>query len=171
MVMSWIFTILLGISCLSALITGNGSSLAAAVASGAQAGITLAVSLAGALCLWTGIGKLMEAVGVDTLHFADVAKELANNGKTPLYFAQEGKLLGIIAVADTVKPTSKEAIAKLRNLNIKTIMLTGDNKLTAEERERKIHNIAQAIANEKQHLQQIETASPPSSGARLLFAA
>ena len=65
--MSWIFTILLGISCLSALITGNGSSLAAAVASGAQAGITLAVSLAGALCLWTGIGKLMEAVGLTQL--------------------------------------------------------------------------------------------------------
>ena len=67
MVMSWIFTILLGISCLSALITGNGSSLAAAVISGAQAGITLAVSLAGALCLWTGIGKLMEAVGLTQL--------------------------------------------------------------------------------------------------------
>ena len=65
--MSWIFTILLGISCLSALITGNGSSLAAAVISGAQAGITLAVSLAGALCLWTGIGKLMEAVGLTQL--------------------------------------------------------------------------------------------------------
>ena len=65
--MSWIFTILLGISCLSALITGNGSSLAAAVTSGAQAGITLAVSLAGALCLWTGIGKLMEAVGLTQL--------------------------------------------------------------------------------------------------------
>ena len=65
--MSWIFTILLGISCLSALITGNGSSLAAAVTSGAQAGITLAVSLAGALCLWTGIGRLMEAVGLTQL--------------------------------------------------------------------------------------------------------
>ena len=85
-----------------------------------------------------GNAKLMEAVGVDTLHFANVAKELANNGKTPLYFAQEGKLLGIIAVADTVKPTSKEAIAKLLNLNIKTIMLTGDNKLTAEAIHRQV---------------------------------
>ena len=87
---------------------------------------------------FAGNAKLMEAVGVDTLHFADVAKELANNGKTPLYFAQEGKLLGIIAVADTVKPTSKEAIAKLRDLNIKTIMLTGDNKLTAEAIHRQV---------------------------------
>ena len=87
---------------------------------------------------FAGNAKLMEAVGVDTLHFADVAKELANNGKTPLYFAQEGKLLGIIAVADTVKSTSKEAIAKLRKLNIKTIMLTGDNKLTAEAIHRQV---------------------------------
>ena len=67
MVMSWIFTVLLGISCLSALVTGSGSSLAAAVAGGAQAGITLAISLAGSLCLWTGIGKLMEAVGLTNL--------------------------------------------------------------------------------------------------------
>ena len=87
---------------------------------------------------FAGNAKLMEAVGVDILHFVNVAKELANNGKTPLYFAQEGKLLGIIAVADTVKPTSKEAIAKLRKLNIKTIMLTGDNKLTAEAIHRQV---------------------------------
>ena len=87
---------------------------------------------------FAGNAKLMEAVGVDTLYFVNVAKELANNGKTPLYFAQDGKLLGIIAVADTVKPTSKEAIAKLRKLNIKTIMLTGDNKLTAEAIHRQV---------------------------------
>lgn len=87
---------------------------------------------------FAGNAKLMEAVGVDTLHLADVPKELAKNGKTPLYFAQEGKLLGIIAVADTVKPTSKEAIAKLRKLNIKTIMLTGDNQLTAEAIHRQV---------------------------------
>ena len=87
---------------------------------------------------FAGNAKLMEAVGVDILQFVNVAKELANNGKTPLYFAQEGKLLGIIAVADTVKPTSKEAIAKLRKLNIKTIMLTGDNKLTAEAIHRQV---------------------------------
>ena len=94
---------------------------------------------------FAGNAKLMEAVGVDTLHFADVAKELAHNGKTPLYFAQEGKLLGIIAVADTVKPTSKEAIAQLRKLNIKTIMLTGDNKLTAEAIHRQV-GLDQVIA-------------------------
>ncbi|MBR5588668.1 MAG: copper-translocating P-type ATPase, partial [Phascolarctobacterium sp.] len=87
---------------------------------------------------FAGNAKLMETVGVNTLHFADVAKELANNGKTPLYFAQGNELLGIIAVADTVKPTSKEAIAQLRKLNIKTIMLTGDNKLTAQAIHRQV---------------------------------
>ena len=88
--------------------------------------------------IFAGNAKLMAEVGVDTHHFADVAKELAKNGKTPLYFAQGNELLGIIAVADTVKPTSKEAIAKLRKLNIKTIMLTGDNKLTAQAIHRQV---------------------------------
>ena len=90
------------------------------------------------MLIFAGNAKLMAEVGVDTLHFADIATELANNGKTPLYFAQGNELLGIIAVADTVKPTSKEAIAKLRKLNIKTIMLTGDNKLTAEAIHRQV---------------------------------
>ena len=64
MVMSWIFSSLLALSCLAAALTGKGSDLSAAVLTGAQAGITLAVSLAGSLCLWTGIGKVMEAAGI-----------------------------------------------------------------------------------------------------------
>ena len=64
LVMSWIFTMLLALSCLAAAMTGRGSALSAAVLSGAQAGITLSVSLAGSLCLWTGIGKVMEAAGL-----------------------------------------------------------------------------------------------------------
>ncbi len=67
MVMSWIFTGLLALSCLAAALTGNGTALAAATAQGAQAGITLAISLAGSLCLWTGVGKLMEAAGITGL--------------------------------------------------------------------------------------------------------
>ena len=63
MVMSWIFTGILLISTIFALLTGNGAALAAAVPQGAQAGITLAISLAGSICLWSGIGNLMEAVG------------------------------------------------------------------------------------------------------------
>lgn len=64
MVMSWIFTGILLLSTISALISGNGAALGAAVPQGAQAGITLAISLAGSLCLWSGVGKLMEAVGI-----------------------------------------------------------------------------------------------------------
>ena len=66
MVMSWIFLCLTGISLIMALILGNGTALAAAVPAGAQAGITLAISMAGSLCLWTGVGKLMEKAGITT---------------------------------------------------------------------------------------------------------
>ncbi len=63
MVMSWIFLVILLISTLCAAFTGQGSALSAAVAQGAQAGITLAVSMAGAICLWTGVGALLESAG------------------------------------------------------------------------------------------------------------
>lgn len=63
MLMSYIFTGILVISCLCAFLTGNGSVLASSVAQGAQAGVTLAISIAGSICLWTGVGKLMEHAG------------------------------------------------------------------------------------------------------------
>ena len=63
MVMSWIFTGLAAVSLVAAILTGRGSELAAAVPQGAQAGVTLAVSMAGAFCLWSGVGKLMEKAG------------------------------------------------------------------------------------------------------------
>lgn len=64
MVMSWIWTALLGISVIAAFILGHGSELATAIPQGAQAGITLAISLAGSICLWTGVGKVMEHIGL-----------------------------------------------------------------------------------------------------------
>lgn len=67
MVMSWIFVGILLLSVLSAIYTGNGSALAAAVPEGAQAGITLAISIAGSICLWTGVGKVMEKAGLTGL--------------------------------------------------------------------------------------------------------
>ncbi len=67
MVMSWIFTGLVALSIVCAMVLGNGSALAAACATGAQNGITLAVSIAGSLCLWTGIGKLMEHIGITAM--------------------------------------------------------------------------------------------------------
>lgn len=64
MVMSYFITGFLFVSVFSALLTGNGSALAAATVQGAQSGITVAFSLAGSICLWTGVGKLMEKVGL-----------------------------------------------------------------------------------------------------------
>ena len=64
MVMSWIWTGLVLVSMVFSLFTGQGQALAASVLQGAQAGVTLAVSLAGSICLWTGIGKLMEQTGI-----------------------------------------------------------------------------------------------------------
>lgn len=67
MVMSWIFTGLLALSVVCAMVLGNGGALAAACATGAQSGITLAISIAGSLCLWTGVGKLMERIGLTAM--------------------------------------------------------------------------------------------------------
>ena len=64
MVMSWIWTGILCISLTSALFLGRGSELAASIMAGSQAGITLAISMGGAICLWTGVGKLMEHSGI-----------------------------------------------------------------------------------------------------------
>ena len=66
MVMSYIWFFILLISVVFALLTGNGSALAAAIPQGAQAGITLAFSLAGSICLWSGVGALMERIGATT---------------------------------------------------------------------------------------------------------
>ena len=87
---------------------------------------------------FAGNAKLMTAENIDLSEFGEIAAELAHDGKTPLYFAEGDKLLGIIAVADTVKPTSAEAIAKLQKMKIKVIMLTGDNKITAEAIHRQV---------------------------------
>lgn len=67
MVMSWIWTGMILLSLLASLVLGNGSALSAAIPRGAQAGLELAVSIAGSLCLWSGVGKLMEAAGASAL--------------------------------------------------------------------------------------------------------
>lgn len=87
--------------------------------------------LAGAECA-AGNLKLLQELNVDTSTLMDQYDKLASQGKTPLYFIRAGELLGCIAVADTVKPTSKEAIGKLQAMGMRVLMVTGDNRATAE---------------------------------------
>ena len=82
--------------------------------------------------------RLMEKSGVDLGGLAQRADALAAEAKTPLFFAVGGRVLGLVAVADPVKPTSAEAISRLRALGAKTLLLTGDARLTAEAVARKV---------------------------------
>jgi Cu+-exporting ATPase len=74
----------------------------------------------------------MEKCGVDISKLTERADRAADSGEIPLYASADGRALGIITVSDPIKPTSKEAIDSLKAMKIKTVMLTGDNKKTAE---------------------------------------
>ena len=80
--------------------------------------------------------KLMRELGVQVP--ADLAERFAAEGKTPLFFAKAGELVGTIAVADEVKETSADAIAALGKLGVRCLMLTGDNRATAEAIARRV---------------------------------
>ena len=103
---------------------------------------------------------LMEEQGVELSELQEQHQQLAASGKTPLYFAQGSRLLGTIAVADTVKPTSKAAIEKLKAMGLKVIMLTGDNAATAEAIRRQVgldEAIAQVLPQDKErHVRQMQ---------------
>ena len=92
---------------------------------GVRGAIQGAAYLAGNAAMLSDAGV---ALGQDQM----IADQLAGQGKTPLFFVQDGKPMGIIAVADTVKPTSAAAIKGFRKLGLKVVMLTGDNRRTAQ---------------------------------------
>jgi Cu+-exporting ATPase len=79
-----------------------------------------------------GNRKLMVERNISFKTLEDTSNRLASEGKTPMYVASENKLIGIVAVADTVKENSKKAIEKLHSMGIEVAMITGDNKKTAE---------------------------------------
>ncbi len=79
-----------------------------------------------------GNKRLMEAYGIDISGYEDKASVLSGGGRTVLYFALDNALIGLIAVADILKPDSVGAVKKLTEMGLEVIMLTGDNKLTAE---------------------------------------
>lgn len=76
--------------------------------------------------------KMMQERGIDLGGFAEKAETLAAEAKTPLFFAEENKLLGVLALADTLKPTSKAAVDAFHRMGVDVVMLTGDNKRTAD---------------------------------------
>ncbi len=79
-----------------------------------------------------GNAAMLKDAGVELGQDAMIADELAKQGKTPLFFVEDGRPIGIIAVADTVKRSSRAAIQGFQKLGLKVVMLTGDNKRTAE---------------------------------------
>ena len=78
-----------------------------------------------------GSAALMVREGLMTPDMKRQGETLAAEGKTPLYFAHDGRLLGLIAVADVLRDDSAPAIAELRDLGVRTVLLTGDNRRTA----------------------------------------
>ena len=78
-----------------------------------------------------GSGRFIATLASIPADLAEKADALAEQGKTPLYFEEDGKLLGIIAVADVIKPDSAQAVKQLQKMGIEVVMLTGDNERTA----------------------------------------
>lgn len=103
----------------------------------AISGRGISAQIGGKVCL-AGNLAFMEENSISTGELTAQSDTLANNGKTPLYFAEDGKLIGLIAVADVVKPTSRNAIHELEQMGIEVVMLTGDNRKTAETIQRQL---------------------------------
>lgn len=96
--------------------------------------------------------KMMQERGIQLGEWEAKAVELAEAGKTPLFFAENETFLGIVALADTLKPTSKAAVDAFHQMGIEVVMLTGDNKRTAEAiaRELDIQVIAEILPQDKE---------------------
>ena len=102
--------------------------------------------------IFAGNGDFMYQNGVDIVPFSHQSEAWANDGKTVLYFAEAGKLLGMLAVADTVKPDSAAAIAALKRSGCRVVLLTGDNTQTANAIARQVgvdQVIAQVLPQDK----------------------
>jgi Cu+-exporting ATPase len=90
--------------------------------------------------------QFMRAAGVDTTLLEPVATRLAEEGKTPMYVAVDGQAAGLVAVADTLKDSSRAAIIRLHEMGLRTVMITGDNRRTAEAIAREV-GIDEALAD------------------------
>lgn len=106
--------------------------------------------------------RLMSELGITVP--AGLAERFAAEGKTPLFFAKNGELAGIVAVADEVKETSAEAVTALRSLGVDVLMLTGDNRVTAEAIARRVGLTSEQViadvlpADKERHVRELQDA-------------
>jgi Cu+-exporting ATPase len=101
-----------------------------------------------------GNTRLMQDRRIDIASLATAWERLAEDGKTPMYVAVDEKAAGLVAVADTLKPDSKDAIAALRHLGLEVVMLTGDNERTAQAIARQVgvdRVLAEVLPQDKAH--------------------
>jgi P-type Cu+ transporter len=113
-----------------------------------------------------GTGRLLSDAGIDTTSLAQAATELAGQGKTAIHIAIDGRPAGVIAVADTIKPESANAIAALRQLDIEVVMITGDNARTAAAIAAQV-GVATALAEVLPEHKAAEIARLQSEGRRV----
>lgn len=109
--------------------------------------------------LISGNKRFMESYSIDLSSVIEESERLANEGKTPLYFAYNNQLLGMIVVSDVIKETSQEAINMFRQRGLKVYMLTGDNKLTGKAigDKLKIETICEVLPQDKEkHVRELQ---------------
>ena len=101
---------------------------------------------------YSGNKRLMESHGIDLSAVMEKANEYAKQGKTPLYYAKNQQLIGMIVVSDVLKETSLDAIQQFKDMHLDIYMLTGDNELTAKAigNELDIHTIAEVLPQDKE---------------------
>lgn len=132
----------------------RGLTLAEASDFKAIAGHGIEAEVKGHLLLLGNL-KLMNERDVMVDGFIDRARTLSAAGKTPMYVAIDGRLAGIITVADEIKPESKEAVATLQRMGLEVVMMTGDNRPTAEAVAKKvgIHRVLAEVLPEDKVLE------------------
>ncbi len=119
-------------------------------------GLGLSARFQDAIC-YIGNRKLCEEQGIDVSEYEEYVAELARKGHTLMYVGAEGKALGIVSVADTIKESSAQAIDKIKEMGVQVYMLTGDNRMAAEYIGQKAgvdYVIAEVLPKEKK--QQVE---------------
>ena len=140
-------------------------SLRAVTGFEAVAGQGVAAEVGGVRYL-AGNRRMMEENRIELGGFAEKGETLSGEGKTPLYFAGEGKALGVVAVADTVKPTSRAAIEAFGQMGVDVVMLTGDNKRTAAAIQKQL-GIGRVVAEVRPQYKEREVAKLQEQGRKV----